>query len=114
MRFQLGPCPVPLKLALDVMRESFTIVDSFTVTAGMSKAAALLPLGTWFVLDGCFDSVSDLPSSGTAVVVTTPKGQTHEAQIAATELRHGAAALMFAQVPAESWPRLSTVKVVKA
>jgi hypothetical protein len=94
---------------LECMAPVFTIIDSFRVTPELQARLGELQIGIWYVLDGGFQALSDLPPVGSTVSVATPYGSTLEASILDCQLRHGAAALLLSGDGSESLPRLSTV-----
>lgn len=92
------------------MARSYTIIDSFRVTEALSIRSERLQPGTWFVLDGRFVSVAELPPQNASVVVVTPSGEQIHASVAQVELRHGSGAVQLSPLP-EHLPRLSIVSL---
>ena len=94
------------------MVRTFTIIDSFSVSKVFRERGNDLPLGTWFVVDGHFESTAELPRIGAPVVIIPPEGEGVHTSIAYAEVRHGSGAVSF--VPAlEHLPRLSTFSVAE-
>jgi hypothetical protein len=93
------------------MRASFTIIDTFRVTDAILSETRGLACGAWYVLEGRFEDVSELPSLGASVTVITPASERHLCRVDGVEVRHGAAALMFSNLMPEQVPRLSVVSL---
>jgi hypothetical protein len=89
---------------------ALTIIDSFTVKATDAGVLSDLEAGRWFVMDGAFGSAEEIPTVGSTVEVVTPTSERHWAVVEGAEVRHGAAALMFASQSFDELPRLSVVK----
>jgi hypothetical protein len=96
--------------SLALMRRAFTVIDSFRVTEALRERLDGLPVGTWFVLEGQFEFVAELPNVGASVKIVTPGGQRHLACVSGVEIRHRVAALSFAEAGVADLPRLSVVE----
>jgi hypothetical protein len=96
---------------LEFMRISFTIIDTFRVTDAILSEARGLACGAWYVLEGRFEDVSELPSPGAYVTVIAPTSERHLCRVDGVEVRHGTAALMFSMLMPGQIPRLSVVSL---
>ena len=93
------------------MSRSFTVIDSFRLTEELQPRLEGMSLGTWFVLEGQFGSVAELPESAASVVVVTPSGELLSASVAGAEARHGVGAVQLLSL--EHLPRLSTLSLAE-
>lgn len=86
---------------------TFTIIDSFSVSAGLRERGVDLPLGIWYVLEGVFQSADELPRPGDEVRILSLNGEATYTSISGAEVRHRSAAVSF--LPSiENLERLST------